>query len=57
MNEKAAVEDFERKVYRVESVQPCGHSLALNQLRACKTQEIKILAKSESALISGGYIG
>ena len=31
MNEKTAVEDFERKVYRVESVQPCGHSLVCNQ--------------------------
>lgn len=32
MNEKTAVEDFERKVYRVEAVQPCGRSLVLNQL-------------------------
>lgn len=32
MNEKTAVEDFERKVYGVESVQPCGHSLVFNQL-------------------------
>jgi len=31
LNEKTAVKDFERKVYRVEPVQPCGHSLALNQ--------------------------
>lgn len=32
LNEKTAVEDFERKVYRVEAVQPCGRSLVLNQL-------------------------
>jgi len=31
LNEKTAVEDFERKVYGVESVQPCGRSLVFNQ--------------------------
>lgn len=54
MNEKTAVEDFEREVYRVESVQPCGHSLALDQglyggrkPRACTARQVEIQAKSE----------
>lgn len=25
LNEETAVEDSERQVYRVESIQPCGH--------------------------------
>lgn len=42
LNEETAVEDFERKVYRVESVQPWGHSLA-QSLGAGSRQEVQCL--------------
>lgn len=63
MNEKTAVEDFERKVYRVESVQPCGRSLALDRgpyggrkVRAHKAQEFEIQTKSEPGPFIQGVV-